>query len=240
MTSDHGELAGAHQMHGKGATAYKEQLHVPLLMRHPGHAGSAGKECPALTSHLDITPSILGLAGVSDEKRQAMAPRLYGHDLSGLLASPESAEASAVRNGALYNFNMWAYQDSEFMRKIYEAKSSGQDVAKLGLKPDLKKRGAIRSMTDGRYRFSRYYSPLQHNLPKTVEELFEYNDVELFDLESDPYEMRNLAVDLKANGELLLAMNQKLTDTIAEEVGSDEGEFLPENKAGWVVTHFDP
>jgi len=31
-----------------------------------------------------------------------------------------------------------------------------------------------------------------------------------------------------------------LTDTIAEEVGSDEGEFLPENKAGWVVTNFDP
>lgn len=76
--------------------------------------------------------------------------------------------------------------------------------------------------------------------PKTVEELFEYNDVELFDLESDPYEMRNLAVDLKANGELLLAMNQKLTDTIAEEVGSDEGEFLPENKAGWAITHFVP
>ncbi len=240
MTSDHGELAGAHQMHGKGATAYKEQLHVPLVMRHPGHAGSAGKECPALTSHLDITPSILGLAGVSDEKRQAMAPRLHGHDLSGLLASPESAKANAARDGALYNFNMWVYQDADFMRQVYEAKSSGQDVAKLGLKPDLNKRGAIRSVTDGRYRYSRYFSPLQHNLPNTVEEVFEYNDVELFDLESDPEEMRNLAVDRKANGELLLAMNQKLTNTIVAEVGSDEGEFLPENKAGWAVTHFDP
>jgi len=240
MTSDHGELAGAHQMHGKGATAYKEQLHVPLLMRHPGHAGSAGKECPALTSHLDITPTILGLAGVSDDKRQAMAPKLHGHDLSGLLASPESAKANAVRDGALYNFNMWVYQDADFMRQVYEAKSSGQDVAKLGLKPDLNKRGAIRSVTDGRYRYSRYFSPLQHNLPSTVEQVFEYNDVELFDLEADPDEMRNLAVDRRANGELLLAMNQKLTDVIEAEVGSDEGEFLPENKAGWVVTHFDP
>ena len=39
MTSDHGELAGAHSMHGKGATAYKEQLHVPLVVRHPGSRG---------------------------------------------------------------------------------------------------------------------------------------------------------------------------------------------------------
>ena len=240
MTSDHGELAGAHQMHGKGATAYKEQLHVPLLMRHPRHAGSAGKECPALTSHLDIAPTILGLAGVNDDKRQTMAPKLHGHDLSGLLASPESAEANAARDGALYNFNMWVYQDADFMRQVYEAKSSGQDVAKLGLKPDLHKRGAIRSVTDGRYRYSRYFSPLQHNLPSTVEQVFEYNDVELFDLEADPDEMRNLAVDRKTNGELLLAMNQKLTNVIADEVGSDEGEFLPENKAGWAVTHFDP
>jgi arylsulfatase len=156
------------------------------------------------------------------------------------LASPESAKANAVRDGTLYNFNMWVYQDADFMRQVYEAKSGGQDVAKLGLKPDLNKRGAIRSVTDGRYRYSRYFSPLQHNLPSTVEQVFEYNDVELFDREADPDEMRNLAVDRRANGELLLAMNQKLTDVIEAEVGSDEGEFLPENKAGWVVTHFDP
>ena len=240
LTSDHGELAGAHQMHGKGATAYKEQVHVPLLVRHPGHAASAGKKCPALTSHLDITPTILGLAGVSDERRQAIVPRLHGHDLSGLLASPESAEADALRGGALYNYNMWLYQDAEFMRQIYDARSRGQEAGTLGLKPDLTKRGAIRSITDGRYRFSRYFSPLQHNLPGTVEQIFEYNDVELFDLEADPDEVQNLATDRRANGDLLLAMNQKLTDMIDGEVGSDEGEFLPENKAGWVVTRFDP
>ena len=70
--------------------------------------------------------------------------------------------------------------------------------------------------------------------------MFECNDVELFDLESDPGEMRSLATDRKANSELLLAMNQKLTNIVANEVGSDDGEFLPENKAGWAVTHFGP
>jgi len=240
MTSDHGELAGAHNMHGKGATAFREQLHVPLYVRHPAYTTSAGKECAALTSHLDITPTILGMAGARGDGVRQQTPALKGQDLTGLLASPASARSNTIRDAALYNYNMWLYQDADFMRQVYEALSSGQEVANLGLKPDLTKRGAIRSVTDGRYRYSRYFSPKQHNLPTTVEEIFGYNDVELFDLESDPDETRNLAVDRKANGELLLAMNQKLTNILAGEVGSDEGEFLPENKAGWAVTRFDP
>jgi hypothetical protein len=35
-------------------------------------------------------------------------------------------------------------------------------------------------------------------------------------------------------------MNQKLTNIIEAEVGSDDGDFLPENKDGWAVTQFDP
>jgi arylsulfatase len=240
VTSDHGELAGAHGMHGKGATAYREQLRVPLWVRHPGHVTSAGQECAALTSHLDLTPTILGLAGVRGSQIESKAPELKGHDLSDLLASPATARTDAVRAASLYNCNMWLYQDAEFLKQVVDAKGKGLDQSELGLKPDLTKRGAIRSMTDGRDRFSRYFSPLQHNLPETVEAVFRYNDVELFDLEADPNEVNNLALDRSANVELLLAMNQKLTDIIAEEVGSDKGEFLPENKAGWAITHIDP
>ena len=240
VTSDHGELAGAHQMHGKGATAYREQLHVPMWVRHPGHTASAGQTCQALTSHLDITPTILGLAGVSDDQRRQIAPELKGKDFSSALASPASAGSNDVRKSALYNYNMWLYQDAELMDKVYEARVNGQSPKALGLKPNLTNRGAIRSVTDGRYRFSRYFSPLQHNLPETMEQIFEYNDVELYDLQADPNEMQNLAVDSKAHGDLLLAMNQKLTDVINTEVGDDDGSFLPENKDGWAITSFDP
>ncbi len=119
------------------------------------------------------------------------------------------------------------------------AMKSGKDPAELGLKLDLARRGAIRSVTDGRYRFTRYFSPEQHNSPSSMEALFKYNDVELYDLKTDPNEMRNLAVDQRASGELLLAMNQKLNEVIAAEVGEDNGDFLPENKKGWAVTRFD-
>ena len=63
---------------------------------------------------------------------------------------------------------------------------------------------------DGRYKLNRYYSPQEHHTPRTLEELFANNDVELFDLEADPHELVNLATDRQANGDLLVAMNEKL------------------------------
>ena len=71
-------------------------------------------------------------------------------------------------------------------------------------------------------------------MPRTLEELFANNDVELFDLEADPHEMVNLATDRKANGELLVAMNEKLNALIESEVGEDAGQMLPGgNDANW-------
>ena len=40
-----------------------------------------------------------------------------------------------------------------------------QDIMKAGFRPDLMKLGAIRSVYDGRYKLSRYFSPKQHNGP---------------------------------------------------------------------------
>ena len=131
---------------------------LPLWVRHPGHAASAGQTCQAVISHLDITPSILGLAGVSDDQRRSIAPKLKGKDFSSKLTSPAAAGENDVREGALYNFNMWAYQDAELMHKVYDAQTKGQNPKDLGLSVNLTNRGAIRSVTDGRYRYSRYLS----------------------------------------------------------------------------------
>ena len=54
---DHGDLDGAHRLHGKGATAYREQNNVPLIVAHPAHAGD--KRCKAVTTHLDIVPTLI-------------------------------------------------------------------------------------------------------------------------------------------------------------------------------------
>jgi arylsulfatase len=229
-------------MHSKGATAYREQNNVPLVVVHPSYDG--GRRCRAVTSHLDIAPTLLSLAGASAEKRAAIAKDLPGKDFSPLLAMPETASLTAIRDGSLYCYNMFAYIDGEFMEKVVAMLQQPDGKARLKsatqdgvLRPDLTKRGAIRGVFDGRYRFARYFSPKQHNRPGSVEALFKLNDVELYDVERDPLETDNLAVGGTKSRELLEAMNAKLNELIDREVGEDIGQMLPGNiDGGWVAT----
>ncbi|HEY9182848.1 MAG TPA: sulfatase-like hydrolase/transferase [Gammaproteobacteria bacterium] len=238
FTADHGDMDGAHQLHAKGAVAYREQNNVPLIVAHPAYAG--GKECRAITSHLDLAPTILGLAGVRTEQRSTTARSLPGKDFSTLLAAPDRAPLSAVRAAMLFNYNMFAYLDGEYLDRVVAFMAQGgnpKEFARSGARPDMLKRGAVRSVYDGRYVFSRYFSPKQHNRPATLEDIYRVNDVELFDTQTDPEEMVNLAAERGRSGELVLAMNEKLSRLIDAEVGEDNGSMLPGGAdAGWEVT----
>ena len=236
-TSDHGELGGAHQLSGKGPTSYREQNNVPLIVAHPAYPG--GKRCKAVTSHLDIAPTLIALTNANPENKAAITQPLPGKDFSPLLAAPEKARLDAVRDGQLFCFNMFASLDGSFLQKARDLLKQGgaAKIKEAGLRPDLTKRGAVRSVFDGRYQFTRYFSPKQHNRPATIEELFKLNDVELFDLQADPNELVNLAMDRKQHAELLMAMNTKLNTLIDAEVGEDVGQMLPGGvDGGWVAT----
>jgi arylsulfatase len=224
FTADHGEHAGAHGLSGKGATGYREQLNVPFIVSHPGFPGN--KRCQAVTSHLDIATTLLSLAGGQPRARE----ELPGSDISAVLGQPEAAPFDAIRSGALFNYNMFAYLDSDFLMSVSRFIREGGKPADLptqGYRPDLTKRGAIRSVFDGRYKLNRYFSPQEHNTPHSLEALFANNDVELFDLGTDPHEMRNLATDGPRHGDLLVAMNDKLNALTESEVGEDIGQMLP-------------
>jgi arylsulfatase len=94
---------------------------------------------------------------------------------------------------------------------------------------DLNKRGFLSFVFDGRYKFGRYYAPSSFNAPKTLDQVFQYNDVQLFDLKEAPDEMNNLALDREMNGETILRLNALLNDLMAREVGVNDGKFLPED-----------
>ena len=189
-----------------------------------------------MTSHLDLAPTLIDWTGADS--------KLHGKNLTPLLEKGATAGVNEVRAGSLYCFNMFMYNDSNLLLNIQAYQNAGGDPKKLaqqGFKPDLTKRGAIRSVFDGRYKYSRYFSPKQHNQPRTLEGIFELNDVELFDLQADPDEMQNLATEPKKHGELLLAMNDKMNALIDTEVDEpDNGSFLPGKDANWAATRFYP
>ena len=239
FTADHGELGGAHGMSGKGATAYREQNHVPLIIYHPDLAG--GQHCRAVTAHNDLVPTILGLTGADRKQEKAVAENLHGHDLSLLLANPTNTPLDAVRGGALYCYSMWSFMDADWLRKLARLAASGEPLTADTIpRPDVRKRSNIRTVFDGRYKFSRYFNSQAHNRPTSLEAILEVNDVELFDLENDPHEVVNLARDRKNRG-LLLAMNDKLNRLLESEVGRDDGFHLPAiDGVNWDFDRFDP
>jgi arylsulfatase A-like enzyme len=242
LTADHGDLDGAHRLHSKGATAYREQNNVPLIVVHPAFPG--GKRCKAVTTHLDLAPTLVSLTNASPEKKAAITRHLPGKDLSSLLTAPDEASYAQLRDGALYCYNMFAYIDGDFMHKAVTAlqqpdgKAKLKEAARAGtMRPDLTKRGAIRALFDGHYRFARYFSPRQHNRPASLEALFRSNDVELYDVERDPLERNNLAAERGQHADVLEAMNGKLNALIEREVGEDVGQMLPGGvDGGWVAT----
>jgi len=229
-TADHGEAGGAHGLRGKGPFAYKETFHVPMYVVHPDVRG--GQTCGALTSHIDIAPTLLAMAGANQTQVAEFAGReLPGKDFAVLLNDPQGADVHAVRDAALFTYSGIASNDGDLMPFIANAKAAGKDpkaeMAATGFRPNLKKRGSVRSMSNGRYTFSRYFSPTEHHKPANLDELYEYNDLELYDREKDPGENINLAADRATNGDLVLAMNAKLGAIIAAEIGVDDGSELP-------------
>jgi arylsulfatase len=229
-TADHGEGGGAHGLRGKGPFAYEETFHVPMYVVHPDVRG--GQTCGALTSHIDIAPSLLAFAGAGPTQRAEFAGReLPGKDFSTLLNNPGGAAVNAVRDSVLFTYSGLASNDGDLMQVIAAARAAGKnpqtEMKASGFKPDLKKRGTVRSTFDGRYKFSRYFSPTEHHKPASLEDLYTYNDLELYDHASDPGENINLAADRSSNGDLVLAMSAKLEAVIAAEMGRDDGRELP-------------
>jgi arylsulfatase len=224
-------MAGGHGLRGKGPFAYQESIHLPFYVVHPDVKG--GQETRALTGHIDVVPTLLSMAGVASTRAAEIAKRkLPGKDFSSILNNPGAAGLQAVRDAVLFTYSGLVTNDGDLFRVIGQAKAAGVKpavaLAKQGYKPNMKKRGTLRTVFDGRYKFTRYFSPLDHNRPTTIDELYKWNDVELFDLSTDPEEMVNLGTDSAKNRDLILSMNAKLDALIKAEFGVDNGRELPD------------
>ncbi len=225
FTADHGEMGGSHGgLRGKGPFGYEENSKVPFIIVHPDYPAGTSD---VLTSHLDLLPTFIGLTGLPAAQREAAAKGLPGHDFSATLAPDQRQNVHAVREGVLFNYVGPSTIERNFCAQCL-VPGNAEAKALTNVKPYLDKRGFLTFVCDGRYKFARYYAPNDFNTPKTIDEIFQHNDVQLFDLQEDPNEMKNLALDREANKDLILRMNGLLNDLMAKEVGVNDGGFLPE------------
>lgn len=217
FTSDHGERAGAHGMRQKGGTIYKEDLRTPLVVVHPDVKG--GRTTEALASSVDLAPTLLAMAGVTQEQFAERHPQLKGHDLMPALASPQG-RSKRDEDGILFNYAIrygWNAADAP----------AGVEFAKPLAEPDLKLRRLFRGAFDGRYKYARYFAPAEHHRPTTWEALTAHNDLELYDTAKDPDEIVNLAAGPNADRNLILRLNSMTNALISAEVGQDDGSEYP-------------
>ena len=99
FTSDHGEMLGAHgDMHQKWYQAYEETIHVPFFVYNP-ILFSGPQSVEALTSHADLIPTMLGLAGLNPNQLASVLAQnhtevhpLVGRDLSSVILGEEQTD----------------------------------------------------------------------------------------------------------------------------------------------------
>jgi arylsulfatase A-like enzyme len=227
FTSDHGEMLGTHGMRGKGTTAFREAITVPGVVVHPH--GRRGVEHATLLSHTDWMPTLLALAGVPAHQVHEQLPALVGHDFSaavfddGLPARPAGA--------MLLHWTSLAYVEHRNVRKFDAIRKLPADERPAQLmelmSAALDNRSQMRGVFDGRWKFQRYGSPLHLTPPSTFDELLSDWDVDLYDTESDPGEVRNLAAHPEEWRDQIVELNRRVNDLIAAEVGVDDAAYNP-------------
>lgn len=214
FVADHGELGGAHgMMLEKWHVAYEEAVHVPMVVRFPESIAGNGslQHIYDVTSHADLLPTVLGLAGVSggklDEVAAELAPHhqmanLPGVDLTPVLKNPGATVTypdQTPREGVLFItddevtepakggiITQPDYHDAfEVYKQTVEAvrEGSSERPAVEGLTSGpVRQPNHIRCVRTRTAKLARYFDP-NGRQPQ---------EWEMYDLATDPNEMTNL------------------------------------------------
>lgn len=244
FTSDHGEMNGAHRLTQKANIPFDEAAVVNFTVRVPG--GPQGRRTGAVGSHLDLAPTLLAFAGLSDEEIHARYPHLKGRSLKEVILHPEQdgprGSAQVPGDGALFCWDglnaldpQWSVTGAlkaltDLSTPVSEPHDSGAREKEVGRKygsPDFSKRAFFRSVVDGRHKLVRWFSPEEYGNPGTLGDLYAHGDPGLYDLAEDPGELENLANPdhPKHDPALLERMLAKLHALVQEEIGKDSPPF---------------
>lgn len=204
FTADHGEMLGDHGLRQKGAFLYRQNIGVPFLVRGPGVKSGLRTGAAAAACTLDVAPTLLGLAGVQNWRERY--PQLKGQDLSPLCFDSSASMARGADGGATL------FQFADFRAAPHEGVDAPGAV-----------RGFLQGVITERYKFGRFLSPGPQPLPDTWELLETQCDLLLYDVELDPDERVNLALQ-DSHRSLVVRLNEQLNALLEREI---EGDLAP-------------
>ncbi|MDQ0483870.1 sulfatase-like hydrolase/transferase [Guptibacillus hwajinpoensis] len=220
--SDHGELLGAHgQLYQKWYNAYEESIHVPMIIHSP-KLFKGRQSTTMLTSHVDVVPTMLSLAGIDPEKAQEKLSvdhtevhPLVGRDLTPLLKGKRRFDRA--------NEPLYFMTDDDVTRGLNQVTVTGQPYESVVQPNHIE--AVITTLPTGKdkkhelWKFSRYYDNPQFWSNPGVEDVVLHektpvppnsdvqyshcvtttkttplpDEFELYNLSTDPLEERNLA-----------------------------------------------
>lgn len=174
VTSDNGFHLGEHRLRPGKETAYEEDIHVPFVVRGPGIP--AGERIDDLTSAVDVAPTIAELAGA------AVPDFVDGASIvNRLLGGP--AEPGAGRDILI-----------EHLGRTDPAVGERRPFDPDATAPVPEDAPADATTTQDRVRA--YGSPPSYAAIRTERYLYveyETGERQLYDLNTDPFQLRNLA-----------------------------------------------
>ncbi|HEY1853171.1 MAG TPA: sulfatase-like hydrolase/transferase, partial [Solirubrobacterales bacterium] len=209
--SDHGDMQGAHGgMHEKWHVAYEEALHVPMVFSSPLF-GAGGRGVSAPTSHADLLPTLLGLAGIDEgealaelRREHSEARRLVGRDLSAEIRGDGSEAPVPI----LFTTDDEISEGSVSSPSPFQRLARKARVYSAVVQPNHVETVVAEVEVDGEphlVKLSRYHDNQQFwTVPGERDERLrgrrtvivaepEPDEFELYDLSRDPHEERNLA-----------------------------------------------
>jgi arylsulfatase len=244
FTSDHGEMNAAHRLTQKANITFDEAAVVNLTVCVPG---PLGRGTTAVGSHLDLAPTLLTLTGLSEQEIHERYPHLKGRSLMpAMLDSNLEGHRGSVNapDGALFSWDGLHALDNEWdatgalkaltdLSPLEPTPSSKQRHERLEAAgeaydaPDFSKRTFFRAVVDGRYKHVRWFNPEEYGNPGTIDELYAYGDVGLYDLVKDPGELENIAHPNHPDHDpvLLERLLGKLHALVRHEIGNDQAPF---------------
>ena len=222
MISDHGEMLGQQGSRGK-IVSWEESIRVPTLVYHPDLKDK--KLCNSVISNIDIVPTLLEFTGLSKSELRDKHPELKGNSYAELVENVNYDNIRDKEGHLIHGVQIIpaVFEVAEKFRLTGIAEGFYEKtkafMTKGNFLPDFAPPLNYKGVVDKKYKFLRFFSPRQNNIPSNFDELTKYNsDYQLYDLENDPFEMNDLAKD-ENNRKLLMSMNDKCNRLADKEIG---------------------